>query len=356
MDDNEVRRLEALRSYRILDTDPERGFDDLSLLASYICRTPIAVISLVDGDRQWFKARTGLAATETAREVAFCHHAIKQPDLFVVPDALEDERFRDNPLVVSDPNIRFYAGAPLITPEGQALGTLCVIDRKPRMLSPDQMKALEALRDQAIAQLELRRNLIDLKQALKARDVAEDRQGELVEELQESLENVKKLSGMIPLCSSCKFDMTFQAETSAIGTVVDGVMQVLGDNNWAGENEFEIETALREALANAIRHGCKFDATKHVQCCVTCDASGEVLIVVRDPGTGFDVSAAPDPMSTDNKMKSSGRGIFLINELMDEVRYADEGREIRMRKKGSKKPIGAEPSQARGPGDAPRLH
>ncbi|MDH3629136.1 MAG: ATP-binding protein [Acidobacteriota bacterium] len=128
--------------------------------------------------------------------------------------------------------------------------------------------------------------------------------------------------------------MTFQAETSAIDTVTDGVMQVLSDNKWVGQNEFAIETALREALANAIRHGCKLDPTKRVQCCVTCDESGEVLIVVRDPGTGFDVSAVPDPTSAQNKVKSSGRGVFLINELMDEVRYADEGREIHMRKTG----------------------
>ena len=336
MDRKEARRLEALRSYRILDTEPERRFDDLSLLASYICQTPIALLTLVDVDRQWFKARKGIEVAQTPRDIAFCNHAIRQPDLFVVPDALEDERFRDNPFVVADPHIRFYAGAPLITADGHALGTLCVIDHEPRHLSDEQMEALETIRDQAVAQLELRRNLIELKNALKERDVAEDKQGELVEELQESLKGVKKLSAMIPFCSACKFDMTFQAETSVIGTVADGVMQVLSDNDWATGHAFEIETSLREALANAIRHGCKNDPTKRVQCCVTCDESGDVLIVVRNPGTGFDVSKTPDPVCDENRLKTSGRGIFLINELMDEVRYADEGREIRMRKKGTK--------------------
>jgi anti-sigma regulatory factor (Ser/Thr protein kinase) len=331
----ETRRLQELRSYRILDSDPEKQFDELSLLASYICETPIALISLVDADRQWFKARTGLDVTETPRDLAFCAHAIKQEELFVVPDTREDERFRDNPLVVGDPKIRFYAGAPLITPGGNALGTLCVIDREPRELSPEQKEALEALRNQAVAQLILRRNLIELKDALKARDIAEDKQQELVEELQDSLANVKKLTGMIPLCSSCKFDMTFQAELSAIDTVTEGVLQVLGDNHWGGENEFEIEMALRESLANAIRHGCKLDASKQVQCCVTLEESGEVLIVVRDPGEGFDVTATPDPKSTDRLMRSGGRGVFLINELMDEVRYSDGGREVRMSKRGS---------------------
>jgi anti-sigma regulatory factor (Ser/Thr protein kinase) len=334
--DLEAKRLEALRSYRILDTDPEQGFDDLSQLASFVCQTPMAAISMVDADRQWFKSRIGVEATEVPREIAICAYAIQQPGLFVVPDTLKDERFRDNPLVVSDPHIRFYAGAPLITAEGNALGTLCVVDREPRNLSKEQLTALEALRNQTLAQLELRRNLIELKQALKARDFAEDKQVELIEELQNSLMNVKKLSGLIPLCSSCKFDMTFKAELSAIDIVAEGVMQVLTENNWAGGNDFEIDTALREALANAIRHGCKLDATKSVQCCVSCDESGEVLIVVRDPGTGFDVSKVPDPLSARNRLKSSGRGVFLINELMDEVRYADGGREIRMRKSGKK--------------------
>lgn len=333
--DAEVERLAALRSYRILDTDPEQRFDDLSLLASHICETPIALLTLVDEDRQWFKARKGIEATETPREVAFCSHAIRQSDLFIVPDALEDDRFRNNPLVVSDPSIRFYAGAPLIDTEGHALGTLCVIDTQPKTLSSEQMEALEALRNQAVDQLSLRRNLIELRQALAERDQAEKRQQELVDELQESLENVKKLSGMIPLCSTCRFDMTFQAEIAAIDTVTEGVMQVLSENNWAEDDHLKIELALREALANAIRHGCKLDSTKSVQCCVTCDESGEVLIVVRDPGTGFDVSAVPDPRSEKNKMKAGGRGVFLINELMDEVRYGDGGREVSMRRMGA---------------------
>jgi GAF domain-containing protein len=187
---NEEARLIALDKYAILDTDPEQSFDDLTLLASYVCETPIALISLVDEDRQWFKSRVGLGAAETSRDIAFCSTAILQSDVFVVPDALADERFRDNPLVVSDPHIRFYAGAPLINEDGYALGTLCVVDRAPRELAPEQKDALKALGRLVLAQLEFRRNLILLKEALSDRTKEEhERQRELVH-VQETLVRV----------------------------------------------------------------------------------------------------------------------------------------------------------------------
>ena len=167
---DETRRLDTLHRYKILDTAPERAFDDIADLAAQICGTPIALVSFVDHERQWFKSHVGLEAHETSREVSFCAHAVLETDVFVVPETHEDKRFATNPLVTGQPKIRFYAGAPLITPEGQAIGTLCVIDREPRDLRPEQKKALMALSRQVVAQLELRRYVAELKNLLGLRE------------------------------------------------------------------------------------------------------------------------------------------------------------------------------------------
>ena len=181
--DHEAARLEALQRYRILDTAPEQSFDDIATLASYLCKTPIALISLVDAERQWFKSSVGLPTTETHRDLAFCAHTIVQKKLLVVPDATKDARFSSNPFVTGDPHIRFYAGAALLTPEGHGLGSLCVIDSTPRTLNPEQTAALEALARQIVIQLELRRTSHDLAMAV---------------------ENIKTLSGLLPMCAFCK--------------------------------------------------------------------------------------------------------------------------------------------------------
>ncbi len=332
---DEQARLAALRRYRILDTEPEQRFDDLTLLASQICETPMSLITLVDSDRQWFKSRVGLDVAETARSVAFCAHAIQEPEIMQVPDATADARFRDNPFVAGNPNIRFYAGAPLVTPDGYALGTLCVIDVKPRHLTEAQLRALDALRRQVESQLELRRNLDELAEALGARDRAEAAQTELIADLRASLDKVDKLSGLMPYCSTCELNLVIPATPASIPAVSEGVRQLLQGKGWSDDELMPVELALDEALANAIRHGCKNDPTKHVQCVVSTDAKGEVVIVVRDPGPGFDVAKVPDPLAEPNLLKPSGRGVYLINQLMDKVEFADGGRELVMQKRRS---------------------
>lgn len=181
--DNETERLAALKEYRILDTDAEQAYDDITALAAHVCDVPIAMVSLVDKSRQWFKSRMGLSKQETPRDVAFCAHAILQTEPLIVRDALKDARFVDSTLVTRAPHIRFYAGFPLANPEGYTLGTLCAIDRKPRQLSPRQKSAMQALARQVMALLELRR---------------------VSGRMAEALEKVKTLQGLLPICAWCK--------------------------------------------------------------------------------------------------------------------------------------------------------
>lgn len=173
---DERLRLAALRRYDILDTAPEESFDEIVQLAARSCNTPIALITLIDEARQWFKARVGLDISETVRESSFCAYAIQAREL-IVPDACSDERFRHNPLVLHEPYIRFYAGFPLTTNDGFALGALCVIDRTPRQgLTPHEHDSLTLLAREAMTQLELRRAVKELAQA---KQMTEDRNTEL---------------------------------------------------------------------------------------------------------------------------------------------------------------------------------
>lgn len=181
--DNESQRLAALREYHILDTAAEQAYDDITALAAHLCKVPITMISLVDESRQWFKSKLGLNEQETPRDVAFCAHAILQTEPLIVRDALKDMRFADSALVTRSPHIRFYAGFPLCSPAGFALGTLCAIDRKPRQLSAEQKAAMQALSRQVMALLELRRVSAHMAQAL---------------------EHVKTLHGLLPICAWCK--------------------------------------------------------------------------------------------------------------------------------------------------------
>jgi len=168
INENELQRLDALKDYSILDTLPEKEFDEITALASFICKTPISLISLIDDKRQWFKSKQGLDANETARELAFCAHAINKPnELLVVSDSRKDDRFSDNPLVTDAPYVIFYAGVPLISDTGLPLGTLCVIDNTPRELDSEQLQALQFLANQLSRLLEKRKEQMKLQMLIK---------------------------------------------------------------------------------------------------------------------------------------------------------------------------------------------
>ena len=171
---NEYGRLQKLKGYQVLDTSAEKEYDDITKLASFICETPIALISLVDKDRQWFESKVGLNPPELARDIAFCAHTILTDDVLIVSDSSKDQRFYDNPLTTNSPHIQFYAGAPLITPDGWKIGTLCVIDRKPRELSKEQLSALKTLSQNVVTLLELRLNrqkVKDLERAINEHSI-----------------------------------------------------------------------------------------------------------------------------------------------------------------------------------------
>ncbi len=182
---DEARRDALFAEYGVLDTEPEAAFDDIVRFAGALCETPIALISLVECNRQWFKARSGLEATQTSRELSFCKHAMLGPDIMVIPDATKDHRFAENALVTGEPHIRFYAGAPLTSPEGVPLGSLCVIDRVPRDgLTPLQTQGLTVLAAQVMNLMEARRMLL-----------AKERDDEV---LAESVEKFRILADTMP--------------------------------------------------------------------------------------------------------------------------------------------------------------
>ena len=168
---NEAERLRALSEYRILGTRPEESFDNITSMAAMICHVPIALISLVDQSHQWFKSRVGCDQQETERDISFCGHTILNPKPLIVEDALEDQRFANNPLVKQDPHIRMYAGFPLNTPNHQRIGTLCVIDHRPKSLTSVQFQVMQRLADQVVILLELRRkSLVLLEEFCKLQD------------------------------------------------------------------------------------------------------------------------------------------------------------------------------------------
>jgi diguanylate cyclase (GGDEF)-like protein len=275
---NEAQRLKALHSYGILDSAAEQAFDDIAGLAALCCDVPVALISLVDRDRQWFKAHHGLDATSTPRNISFCGHAILKPDqVMEVPDAREDERFAGNPAVVGAPNVVFYAGAPLLAPTGEAIGTLCLIDHKPRRLTDVQRRMLKGLAAQAMTQLEMRRSLMTLEAAMDS----QSRYVDQLEQAQQTLEHESTTDVLTGLGNRRAFDEHLDAEL-AKGGLNGGVvgLMILDVDFFKRYNDtfgHPAGDAVLRQLAGIMRQSCRsFDFSARV--------GGEEFAIIL-PGT-----------------------------------------------------------------------
>ncbi|HTH47413.1 MAG TPA: ATP-binding protein [Candidatus Limnocylindria bacterium] len=295
--DPERERLLALHRYRVLDTPPEANLDAIVLLAAQACGVPISQITLVDSDRQWFKASVGVTATQTPRDVSFCAHAIRGRALMVVPDAADDPRFAQNPLVLGEPRIRFYAGVPLVTPDNHALGTLCVIDRQPRELSPIQTMALEALARLVMSELELRRSLAEQhemrRELIEARDAAlasvrikSEFLASMSHEIRTPMNGVLGMLGLLmesPLTAEQQHHARLAHESAeSLLTVIDDILDF--SKIEAGKLDFdEVEFPLGETLAAAIGLLRKTAQAKGLT--LSLEVAPEVPATVRgDPG------------------------------------------------------------------------
>lgn len=258
--ENEIERLKALHAYSILDTLPEEDYDNITSIAAQICKTPISLVTLVDEDRQWFKSSIGLDVKQTARDLAFCAHAINQPkDIFVVSDARSDERFFDNPLVTGQPHVIFYAGMPIVDNRGNALGTICVIDNKPGELNEEQKRTLKALSNQVMRLLELRKSKADLEETIKK---LEDKNAELerfiytaAHDLRAPLHQISQLIEMLqedygPLIDTTGQDMMNYMKRSSqkLSGLINGLLEFSKTDKSVSETKcnIEVEIMLRE--------------------------------------------------------------------------------------------------------------
>jgi signal transduction histidine kinase len=288
--DNEIDRLSALYALDILDSAPEQDFDDIVALASSVCGTPMSLVTLVDTDRQWFKARVGTDLTETPRDLSFSAHAILGRDLLVVPDATKDARFADNPSVNIDGGIRFYAGAPLITTDGYALGTLCVFDNHPRSLDIEQLQALRALARQVTTQMEMRRHAIALANTTARLQELERRKDDLAGLVGGELRApLRLISSYLDKLGSTGFHDAELAELVGRATAghIRGFLDLLQHLTTMAEAGFGSESLhmrqvdLTRVTQRAVESVRPIAATKHIW--ILNQAGGPAMPIIADP-------------------------------------------------------------------------
>ncbi|WP_250003264.1 GAF domain-containing sensor histidine kinase [Actinoplanes sp. M2I2] len=288
--DNETDRLAALYSLDILDSEPEQDFDDIVALASNVCGTPMSLVTLLDTDRQWFKARVGTEQTGTGRDVSFCSHAILGSDLMVVPDATKDQRFADNPLVTGPLGIRFYAGAPLVTTDGFALGTLCVVDDQPRRLDIEQLQALRALARQVTSQMELRRHAVALANTTARLQELERRKDDLAGLLGGDLRAPLRLIsayveqlGRTGSHDAAMADLVGRATAGHIRGVLDLLHHLTGmaEAGFGGESLHMRQIDLTGITRRAVEAVRPIAATKQIW--ILNQAGGPALPIIADP-------------------------------------------------------------------------
>jgi signal transduction histidine kinase len=321
---NEIDRLAALYSLDVLDSPPEKDFDDIVVLAASVCGVPMALVSLVDADRHWFKARIGTDLAEMPRDLAFCAHAILGKDLLVVPDARQDTRFADNPVVSIDGGIRFYAGAPLITTDGFALGTLCVADTHPRHLDTAQLQALRALAQQVTAQLELRRYSLALANTTARLQELERRKDDLAGLVGGKLKAPLRLIG------------SYLAELGRTGFHDHGLAELVGRATAAHVREFtelieDLNSMAEAGAGNESLHMRQIDLTRLTQRAVEAirpiAATKQIWILNNAGGPALPIVA--DPVRLEQ---------VLMHLLFAAVKYTPAGGRVRVGTEGESGP------------------
>lgn len=377
--ENEKFRLQELHNFSILDTLPEKEYDDITRLASQICETPISLISLIDKDRQWFKSKVGLDLSQTSRKDSFCAHAIIDPTkIFTIKDSREDSRFCNNPLVLGDPRVIFYTGVPLVSDEGLALGTLCVLDSKPKELNKFQLNALKALSNQVVALFELRKNKRLLEKTTKE---LETRNGELQKFAQVAAHDIKSplnnISGITQiLLSDTTLNLNDEARimlemldssSAVLRNLVDGILdhskadsilhhkkeavnlddfinqiiQLLDckkeyqfDYNFDNQSVFINKTALQQIFINLIANGIKYnDKEKVIVKMGFSETESNNYFYIEDNGIGIDNASSHnifeifETIIKQDRFGKTGNGIGLstvkklINGLNGKIDY-----------------------------------